>query len=570
MRLKDKEELAEALIELKQSQEREKQLAAENQAILDAISSITGADNKHHIFHELKRVLSLHIDFSDFVVLSRTQGEDLYRTFLTSNSAFVNAQWEQSPKFERVLDGECTILFEPNKLQGFSKLNHFLRDHIQSVLLTGIKTTISESVILLLGAKKGQFSLETRDTLSRFRPLLERAIIDIEQKESLKELVELRTQELKLAQQKAETANEAKSRFLAMMSHELRTPLNTVLGFIDLLQEDIQTPRHLEALDKMEISAELLLVLINDILDLTRIESGNFPIQKTWVELHSKLSVMLEHFSKLARDKGLEFHVDLSFSEREMLWVDPTRVIQIVFNLVGNAVKFTEQGYVSIKGKLDNDVLRISVADSGIGIERDRLEHLFTPFKQADSSITRMYGGSGLGLSITKHLTTLMNGDISVSSVKGKGSQFSVSLPVVSKPIESSPIRFTPDIELSSNLNVLVVEDTYSNQMVIKLLLERSGYNVITLNNGQEALDYLKGNIKSVDLILMDMSMPIMDGVTATRHIRKLCNITPVIALTAHAMECDKQKCLDAGMNAFVSKPIRSKEIHKAIKMVVS
>ncbi|MCW8335175.1 ATP-binding protein, partial [Vibrio paucivorans] len=556
MRLKDKEELAEALIELKQSQEREKQLAAENQAILDAISSITGADNKHHIFHELKRVLSLHIDFSDFVVLSRTQGEDSYRTFLTSNSAFVNAQWEQSPKFERVLDGECTILFEPNKLQGFSKLNHFLRDHIQSVLLTGIKTTISESVILLLGAKKGQFSLETRDTLSRFRPLLERAIIDIEQKESLKELVELRTQELKLAQQKAETANEAKSRFLAMMSHELRTPLNTVLGFIDLLQEDIQTPQHLEALDKMEISAELLLVLINDILDLTRIESGNFPIQKTWVELHSKLSVMLEHFSKLARDKGLEFHVDLSFSEREMLWVDPTRVIQIVFNLVGNAVKFTEQGYVSIKGKLDNDVLRISVADSGIGIERDRLEHLFTPFKQADSSITRMYGGSGLGLSITKHLTTLMNGDISVSSVKGKGSQFSVSLPVVSKPIESSPIRFTPDIELSSNLNVLVVEDTYSNQMVIKLLLERSGYNVTTLNNGQEALDYLKGNIKSVDLILMDMSMPIMDGVTATRHIRKLCNITPVIALTAHAMECDKQKCLDAGMNAFVSKPI--------------
>ncbi|MGY3569738.1 response regulator [Vibrio paucivorans] len=570
MRLKDKEELAEALIELKQSQEREKQLAAENQAILDAISSITGADNKHHIFHELKRVLSLHIDFSDFVVLSRTQGEDSYRTFLTSNSAFVNAQWEQSPKFERVLDGECTILFEPNKLQGFSKLNHFLRDHIQSVLLTGIKTTISESVILLLGAKKGQFSLETRDTLSRFRPLLERAIIDIEQKESLKELVELRTQELKLAQQKAETANEAKSRFLAMMSHELRTPLNTVLGFIDLLQEDIQTPQHLEALDKMEISAELLLVLINDILDLTRIESGNFPIQKTWVELHSKLSVMLEHFSKLARDKGLEFHVDLSFSEREMLWVDPTRVIQIVFNLVGNAVKFTEQGYVSIKGKLDNDVLRISVADSGIGIERDRLEHLFTPFKQADSSITRMYGGSGLGLSITKHLTTLMNGNISVSSVKGKGSQFSVSLPVVSKPIESSPIRFTPDIELSSNLNVLVVEDTYSNQMVIKLLLERSGYNVTTLNNGQEALDYLKGNIKSVDLILMDMSMPIMDGVTATRHIHKLCNITPVIALTAHAMECDKQKCLDAGMNAFVSKPIRSKEIHKAIKMVVS
>ncbi|MBY7898461.1 response regulator [Vibrio fluvialis] len=561
------EQLNEALVELERSKEREQRLAEENRVILAALSALSHADNKYQIFEELKKVLSRYIRFDDFIVISKEKESRTFSTYLASNLAFQGKDWFNGDKFQRVLDGECIILFEPSKLEEFRNLNHFLKDQINSALVTGIRAQTSDSVLLLLGTRKGQFSLETKSTLSRFRPLLERAINDIEHKEALQKLVDLKTRELKIAQQQAEQANQSKSQFLAMMSHELRTPLNAVLGLIDLLRDDSDAYQQ-EMLEQMENSAELLLVIINDILDLSRIESGHFELQRHWISLSKKLQHALEYHSQVAQAKDIKFNVKASICEQFEYWVDSVRLTQILFNIIGNAIKFTHQGFVDVSLVTARDRLEIEVRDSGIGIDNERIEHLFSPFIQADTSITRNYGGTGLGLAITKHLVELMGGTIKVNSKLGEGSLFTISIPLKSRSTSAASentgqLSDTKTYDaLDNSKHILVVEDTKTNQMVIQLLLNRMGYNVTIANNGQHAIELIEKN-KSFDLIFMDISMPIMDGIEATRILRSQRLTTPIIALTAHSMNSDHQNCLAAGMNDIVLKPIRSKELQR-------
>ncbi|MGB5122386.1 MAG: ATP-binding protein, partial [Vibrio fluvialis] len=561
------EQLNEALVELEHSKEREQRLAEENRVILAALSALSHADNKYQIFEELKKVLSRYIRFDDFIVISKEKESRTFSTYLASNLAFQGKDWFNGDKFQRVLDGECIILFEPSKLEEFRNLNHFLKDQINSALVTGIRAQTSDSVLLLLGTRKGQFSLETKSTLSRFRPLLERAINDIEHKEALQKLVDLKTRELKIAQQQAEQANQSKSQFLAMMSHELRTPLNAVLGLIDLLRDDSDAYQQ-EMLEQMENSAELLLVIINDILDLSRIESGHFELQRHWISLSKKLQHALEYHSQVAQAKDIKFNVKASICEQFEYWVDSVRLTQILFNIIGNAIKFTHQGFVDVSLVTARDRLEIEVRDSGIGIDNERIEHLFSPFIQADTSITRNYGGTGLGLAITKHLVELMGGTIKVNSKLGEGSLFTISIPLESRSTAAAnenagQLSDTKTYDaLDNSKHILVVEDTKTNQMVIQLLLNRMGYNVTIANNGQHAIELIERN-RSFDLIFMDISMPIMDGIQATRILRSQRLTTPIIALTAHSMNSDHQNCLAAGMNDIVLKPIRSKELQR-------
>ncbi|AMF96146.1 hybrid sensor histidine kinase/response regulator [Vibrio fluvialis] len=561
------EQLNEALVELERSKEREQRLAEENRVILAALSALSHADNKYQIFEELKKVLSRYIRFDDFIVISKQKESRTFSTYLASNLAFQGKDWFNGDKFQRVLDGECIILFEPSKLEEFRNLNHFLKDQINSALVTGIRAQTSDSVLLLLGTRKGQFSLETKSTLSRFRPLLERAINDIEHKEALQKLVDLKTRELKIAQQQAEQANQSKSQFLAMMSHELRTPLNAVLGLIDLLRDDSDAYQQ-EMLEQMENSAELLLVIINDILDLSRIESGHFELQRHWISLSKKLQHALEYHSQVAQAKDIKFNVKASICEQFEYWVDSVRLTQILFNIIGNAIKFTHQGFVDVSLVTARDRLEIEVRDSGIGIDNERIEHLFSPFIQADTSITRNYGGTGLGLAITKHLVELMGGTIKVNSKLGEGSLFTISIPLESRSTAAAnenagQLSDTKTYDaLDNSKHILVVEDTKTNQMVIQLLLNRMGYNVTIANNGQHAIELIERN-RSFDLIFMDISMPIMDGIQATRILRSQRLTTPIIALTAHSMNSDHQNCLAAGMNDIVLKPIRSKELQR-------
>lgn len=565
------EQLNETLLELKHSKEREAKLAEENRVILASLSALSSAENKQQIFDELKQVLGRYIDFDDFVVLSKGKYDSHFNTFLSSNDQFVGKTWPNGKKFQRVLEGECILLFQPMSLEEFNFIPSSLEPTINNALLTGIKAKASDSVLLLLGSQKGQFGIETKKTLLRFRPLLERAISDIEHKEKLQKLVELKTKELLEAQVIAEKANQAKSKFLAMMSHELRTPLNAVLGIIELLRTESDAHQQ-ELLERMENSAELLHVIISDILDFSRIESGHFTLNRQWTNLHEKLSSSFDYHKKLAQEKGLHFNVMTAIEQNLEYFLDPVRILQIIFNLVGNAIKFTTKGEVSVDISTTDQGLIITITDTGIGIDKTKLRHLFTPFIQADNSITRNYGGTGLGLAITKNLVELMEGSIRVDSELHHGTAFTVELPLVVKQAKSesnnqarlaipcSPMTLKPD----ETKQILLVEDTTTNQMVLKLMLNRLGYNVTIANNGVEALALIQKQ-HQFDIVFMDISMPYMDGIQATKLMRANHFTKPIIALTAHSMSESRQKCVTVGMNDVVIKPINSSTIQEII-----
>ena len=562
------EALQEALVELKEARQREKLLADENKAILSAISAMSEARNRHEIFSGLNSVLKKYIDFDDFIVITRDCNQQNFKTLLSTNSVFDRASWLPGNASERALNGECILLFEPMRLKEFEGLNSFIKSQVSSMLLTGIRSEVTQTIIILVGAQKGHFSIENKETLRRFRPLIERAVIDIETKEKLQRIVEVRTSQLAKAREEAERANQSKSEFLAMMSHEIRTPLNSVLGMLDILRQSTLTESQSEVLNQMECSADLLLAIISDILDLSKIESGSFRLSEQWTNLRDAVTLVVSQQKQVATSKNLSFEYQCNLDNNKQYWIDSTRLSQVLFNLIGNASKFTDFGGINVSVIERDGELVISVVDTGIGIPQSKIGHLFTAFHQGDSSITRRFGGTGLGLAITKHLVEMMRGTISVKSEENVGSHFEIKIPVLTRNNQDRPVKIEPN-HPSKAVNLLVVEDTESNQFVIKLILNKLGHNVFIASHGAEAIAFLEEQRQNIDIILMDVSMPIMDGITATRLIRQKGINIPIIALTAHALESDKTTCMKAGMDGFVSKPVRRQEIYEAIQSLV-
>ena len=562
------EALQEALVELKEARQREKLLADENKAILSAISAMSEARNRHEIFSGLNSVLKKYIDFDDFIVITRDCNQLSFKTLLSTNSVFDRASWLPGNASERALNGECILLFEPMRLKEFEGLNSFIKSQVSSMLLTGIRSEVTQTIIILVGAQKGHFSIENKETLRRFRPLIERAVIDIETKEKLQRIVEVRTSQLAKAREEAERANQSKSEFLAMMSHEIRTPLNSVLGMLDILRQSTLTESQSEVLNQMECSADLLLAIISDILDLSKIESGSFRLSEQWTNLRDAVTLVVSQQKQVATSKNLSFEYQCNLDNNKQYWIDSTRLSQVLFNLIGNASKFTDFGGINVSVIERNGELVISVVDTGIGIPQSKIGHLFTAFHQGDSSITRRFGGTGLGLAITKYLVEMMRGTISVKSEENVGSHFEIKIPVLTRNDQDRPVKIEPN-HPSKAVNLLVVEDTESNQFVIKLILNKLGHNVFIASHGAEAIAFLEEQRQNIDIILMDVSMPIMDGITATRLIRQKGINIPIIALTAHALESDKTTCMKAGMDGFVSKPVRRQEIYEAIQSLV-
>ena len=371
------------------------------------------------------------------------------------------------------------------------------------------------------------------------------------------------------ARNAAEAASAAKSAFLANMSHEIRTPLNGILGIAQALRQDPDLTEHADKLDALSESSRTLLTVVNDVLDHSKLEAGAVAISPIAVDILNGLQSTVELFIPQAHDKGVDLTLSINSSVPRHVRIDPVRTRQCVSNLISNATKFTLQGSVKVGASFRDNMLEIAVSDTGIGMDDEQLKRLFVDFAQAEDSTSRRFGGTGLGLSITRRLARLMGGDVVVTSHPGTGSTFVLTLPAEALPDREIATDDAPPDRNATALKskrVLLVDDNAINRKVAAMFLRPLGMTIVEAENGAESLNRLA--TAAFDIVLMDIHMPVMDGVEALKRIRasgESWSDIPVIALTANAMQGDRERFIELGMSGYVAKPIDQRDLFGAI-----
>ncbi|MDD5455676.1 MAG: ATP-binding protein [Candidatus Margulisbacteria bacterium] len=496
-----------------------------------------------------------------FCGLAATKGEILYSDPQTNKQLCLN-----NCKGENDQCQYCIPIMNINKTMGIINI-YVKKEHQESQDAKDFFSIVANIVAGIIDHKKTEKELEKH-------------------RNNLEDIVKLRTEELSEANinlmeaiQKVEKASKLKSEFLANMSHEIRTPINGILGMTELLKKEPFNEEQKEKLRIISISTNALLDLVNDILDLSKIEAGRLELESIPFNINNLIEEKLKMFQYTAKNKGLELMHQIQDSIPEFVKGDPARIQQIVINLVNNAIKFTKEGGITITVNIleENNnslVLIFSVKDTGIGIESDKTEVIFDSFRQADGSHSRQFGGTGLGLAICKQLVTLMKGRIWVESKVNEGSEFKFTVEFTKlSPTELNELK----TEIKANeevqkkirpLKILLAEDYIINQKVAIGLLSINNHKVTLANNGKEAVDWYKK--ERFDIVLMDIQMPEMDGMQATTIIRELekqnNHRTPIIALTAHAIAGDREKYMESGMDDYLTKPINSEHMEQMLQ----
>ncbi len=365
--------------------------------------------------------------------------------------------------------------------------------------------------------------------------------------------------------QRAEKSEQATRDFVAMINHELRTPLNGLLGAAELMEDTVITPYQRTLLETVHQSGEMLRVIINDLLDFSKMSAGMLDLKVDNFSPSRLISTIQQIFTRQIEEKRLSFEVNLTSKLPDILQGDVDRIQQIIVNLIGNAIKFTKEGKIILTVSWVDNALQIIVSDTGCGIPKDKQTSLFDPFIQVDNSSQRQFEGTGLGLSICQFLVSVMHGGISFSSQEGIGTEFTVLVPLNEPSIQQK----SNDSEVGSSfpieqLSILAVEDIKMNQTILKMMLAKIGVTLEFADNGQQAIDFLNKN--DVDIVLMDCRMPIMDGFEATKKLRKIGYRKPIIALTAGTTSMEVELCIAAGMDDALNKPYKLKELQAMLK----